>query len=123
MHCFLYHLYDIGMRVKLNDKIIDQEQKVNSNKSEYFDAAFANICQILKQKKSILSNINGLNDRIAKQEKFLIELNNDPGNIRKTDSFLFITFDLFVSNIVKQDRLWLEMLFMKCCDKIKCIID
>ena len=78
MHCFFYHLYDIGARVKLSDLIIADAGDMNE--SEVFDTSFSNICEILQQKRANMSSIKGLHNLYRKQEKFIIELQkNDSG--------------------------------------------
>eukprot|EP01084_Bolivina_argentea_P061135 111743_1 len=59
-HCYLYHLYDIGMRVK-KDEISVRFENDEKNTDQYFDETFSNICKVLKAKKNKLKALNTFN--------------------------------------------------------------
>ncbi len=52
MHCYLFHMYDTGMRVKKKDwnKIIDEKEEKYEEFDEHYDVIFANIHYQIKMK-------------------------------------------------------------------------
>eukprot|EP01084_Bolivina_argentea_P018194 33904_1 len=52
MHCFLFHMYDTGMRVKKKDwnEIIDKKEEKYEELDENYDVIFANIHYQIKMK-------------------------------------------------------------------------
>eukprot|EP01084_Bolivina_argentea_P132446 233729_1 len=66
MHCYLYHLYDIGLRVK-----ITSEPAVFNN-NECIDKTFAQIYKVVNEKQKELKNINGFDENRINNNRFNI---------------------------------------------------
>eukprot|EP01084_Bolivina_argentea_P093074 167414_1 len=76
IHCYVFHLYDVGLRIEINDEIkIDYDISDTDNK--YFDSVFAHICDVIKQKKNMLKSLSKLDNCRFAKKKFKIDTNNN----------------------------------------------
>ena len=79
IHCYLYHLYDVGYRVKkseIESDIHDEEKEdINDIKGDVFDATFSKINKIVKAKEKELKTLKGFNSNRQKSNKFNLNAN------------------------------------------------
>eukprot|EP01084_Bolivina_argentea_P000584 1096_1 len=81
IHCFLFHLYDVGWRVKSkNSQIVGNENITDDNK--WTDHVFANVCDVINDKKKQLQNIQGFTQRTSNINKFTI------GGTQREETFM-----------------------------------
>ena len=70
LHFYLLHLYDFGLRIKIDKNTQNIEQKDDQTYTDdTFDAAFAKICKTINQRRSITSSF----DRFKSTTKFSID--------------------------------------------------
>ncbi len=75
IHCYLFHLYDVGLRIKINNNNYGKQ-------TNEFDPYFANIQKIIKQKRNMLNKLNNFDFKRYNNNKFSLIVNN---NTQKTD--------------------------------------
>eukprot|EP01084_Bolivina_argentea_P129335 228429_1 len=90
MHTYLIHLYDIGMRVKINEYKCKQYAN-NKNDNKWVDYSYAFISQTIKHKQNKLRIIGQFNRRIT-QKKFTIH-SSKHCDVKENDNVL-LTDDL-----------------------------
>eukprot|EP01083_Nonionella_stella_P185725 677925_1 len=71
VHCYLYHLYDMGLRVKLDQAPPHSVSDSNEEKNTYFDDAFSRMYETINQRKQSLK-MNKLCMNRYKTNKFSI---------------------------------------------------
>eukprot|EP01084_Bolivina_argentea_P266876 452831_1 len=74
IHCYLSHIYDVGLRIYPENRDMQHEYK----EQEYKDSEFAIICKVTNQKKNELK-FNGINTDRFNNKKF--EMNGNAGFI------------------------------------------
>eukprot|EP01083_Nonionella_stella_P268420 907395_1 len=102
IHCYLYHSYDTGFRVKRNELMatkdsteMQEEEKYNES---YFDEAFSKLYNIIKEKQN-KSVLNKHNDRFASSIKF---------NITTNDNQSYTFLDGLIEKIKKSKRISID---------------
>ena len=74
MHCFFIHSFDIGFRLKLNDRnniIHNDDDEINDNLS------IIKLSNLLKSKRERLRNVRGIN--LMNNNKFITQIADDKG--------------------------------------------
>eukprot|EP01084_Bolivina_argentea_P196211 336384_1 len=106
MHCFLFHMYDTGMRVKKNglNKIIDKKEEKYEEFDEYYDVTFANIYYQIKTKIKTLQS-SGIIGRYE-NNKFNIIAANDT-SINKDKTFMDRLFEISSGQMMHTLKEWL----------------
>eukprot|EP01084_Bolivina_argentea_P114896 204449_1 len=67
MHCYVYHSYDIGLRV-------NRDHIITENVDDEYDVQFANICKIIDEKTQLLSNLKGFEQTRFTNNKFNLDV-------------------------------------------------
>lgn len=71
IHCYLYHLYDIGYRIKRDEiKIDDHDQKEVEDKPNTFDIKFSKMKHIINKKRNKLQKLDGYDFKRQHTNKF-----------------------------------------------------
>eukprot|EP01084_Bolivina_argentea_P088446 159682_1 len=70
MHCFLFHMYDFGYRVK-KENLLNEDKKMEDNYDEVFESVYLSV----QQKVTELDTIAGMHK--SKANKFNINVMND----------------------------------------------
>eukprot|EP01084_Bolivina_argentea_P250451 419600_1 len=73
IHCYIFHLYDFGMRVRRSDFETEIKEEISTN---YIDNTFKNIKNVIQTKLKLLREIDGIQLLDSEINKFNIN-NND----------------------------------------------
>eukprot|EP01084_Bolivina_argentea_P000583 1095_1 len=106
IHCFLFHLYDVGLRVKAKNLQVMENTDIVENK-KWIDHAFANVCDIINDKKKQLQNMSGFSQRMSNTNKFTI------GGDKMEETFMdgLLKFMQQNSNLSESDIKTLQSMF------------
>lgn len=72
-HCFIYHLYDLGLRINIDD--IQYDIKSDDDDEPDFDLHFTKIRQITKEVKKKLSELGNFDFKRVESAKFNLKNN------------------------------------------------
>eukprot|EP01084_Bolivina_argentea_P012780 23922_1 len=70
LHCYLCHLYDLGLRVKMSDNI--QVMVDTLNEADCFDAHFDNMHTVISAKQNEVKQMKGIDQNTVNNSKFII---------------------------------------------------
>eukprot|EP01084_Bolivina_argentea_P051593 94925_1 len=98
LHCYVFHLYDVGLRVKLPTANMTKSLK-HDNKN--FDAKFANLCKVIDKKQVELQKIGGFEDDRFANHKFNVNANANIIQYEKDQTFMDSLFNFMFQGGVK----------------------
>eukprot|EP01084_Bolivina_argentea_P207188 353548_1 len=87
MHFYLFHSYDVGLRVNLQN---DDEQKAQFNDSEMnnsklVDESFSKLCKIIKTKRDQVAQLNRVDDRFGQNKFNLVSNKHEKSDVTFMD--------------------------------------
>ena len=80
IHCHWYHLYDTGMRVKVDE---EEKSSVDDDDYKYFDAEFYLRSKAIRKAQKYTKKINGFDARY-KGDKFMLQFQNSTGTLMRS---------------------------------------
>eukprot|EP01084_Bolivina_argentea_P210378 358099_1 len=80
IHCYLYHLYDVGLRVRFDDV----EEK---SENDLVDSTFIQISNVIKEKKKMLNKLDGFDRYRYESNKFNISVISQNISIENSDNY------------------------------------
>eukprot|EP01084_Bolivina_argentea_P276966 472698_1 len=109
IHCYLIHLYDIGMRAKVNKQhpnMIIHNNLRNSDEIHYFNEIFFNISETIKEKRKNLQKLNLFKDSRFENAKF--KINSNLNNFQDQDLLSDALYDIMLRNNFRETIDWLH---------------
>eukprot|EP01084_Bolivina_argentea_P247682 414355_1 len=103
IHCYIFHLYDFGTRVRRIDFEADGREEMHTN---YIDNEFKNIKNVIQSKLKLLREINGNETFEAMTNKFNIN-NNDQSTFMDG---LYVSIKQNIGSLNKQKQSFFDLL-------------
>eukprot|EP01084_Bolivina_argentea_P109258 195269_1 len=104
IHCYLMHLYDVGLRIKQNEHKDDLDD--TKSDTEYFDASFSNICKQIEKNENKLKANSFDNNRLNSEKFNIIYSKNELNQTDKGETFIDGLFEWIHNDNVVKNKLY-----------------